>query len=273
MSEENKETNIGDTDWSKLTFIAPKRKVEEIRDFPKLTKSGKLLSTILLGLGVSATITLIVITIIYAGPKNVNYKFDNGYGILGLIAMLAFILVVGLATTFAYFYDNKFVKQDNYKKMKALTNSFYLASVGFMYTALSFTSLRYAVLKVDELTSSWPTILLLVVVWLLVIAQIVLQFTYKKDKELKNINLASLIVYPCIIFAYTYFLKNYYSLGGFAFPLLISSVIANVISVICFAKEKKSDIAHVFARYFIYAASSMEIIAILYYGMIAATSL
>lgn len=64
MSEENKETNIGDTDWSKLTFIAPKRKVEEIRDFPKLTKSGKLLSTILLGLGVSATITLIVIAII-----------------------------------------------------------------------------------------------------------------------------------------------------------------------------------------------------------------
>ncbi len=265
---DNNEQNIMDsTDWSKFTFLEKKKEEDLTKDKAKGVKIGYI---IFLAFSLMSVVALIVLTIVFGTVGNPNFTAMRGYGVLGLVFFLLFLLSVGLFSTCRYLYNTKWYKSDKRKIYFALSNSSYYLAVGFLYTTFALIPLRKAVLDISEVFGHW-NILLLAFVWLVVIALVVLEFK-KGDKTNKTAFGIASIVLPALVLSFSTILIQNYSLSRFSLPLLVSAVVSSAIALPLLL-DKKKDSNVLVGHFFTLTCFILDAVAILYYGMIVASNL
>ena len=251
MNDNNENTVLDETDWSKFTFLTKKDEKEEAKE---KTKGVKIAFLTLLSFSALSVLALLILTFVFASKDNPNFTASRGYGILGLVVFILFLLSIALSSVLQYFMD---------------TVSYYLA-IALLYSSFALIPLRKAVLDISEVFSYW-NIILLALVWIVSIVFMALGFI-KDEKTNKTIFSVSSILLPAIILCFSSILVENYSLSGFAIPLLVASVVSSIIALLLL-NNKKSDSALVASRFFTFASFLMDAIAILYYGMIVASNL
>ncbi len=267
MIDNNEKNILDETDWSKLTFLTKKEDEDMTKDKAKGVRIGYIS---FLSFALASVVALIVLTIVFGTLGNPNFTAQRGYGVIGLILFLLFLLSVGLYSACRYLYNMKWYKTEKRKTYFALSNSAYYLAIGFLYSSFSFIPLRKAVLDISEVFGYW-NILLLVFVWLVLIGLVVLEF--KKDEKTNKIafGIAS-IVLPSIVLCFSSILIQNYSLSGFSLPLLVSAVLASAIALPLLLDHKKDSNVLV-GHFFTLSCFILDAVAILYYGMIVASNL
>lgn len=265
---DNNEKNLTDNvDWSKFTFLEKKKEEDQAKDKAKGVRIGYI---VFLAFSLMSVVALIFLTIVFGTVGNPNFTAQRGYGILGLVFFLLFLLSVGLFSVTRYLYNTKWYKTEKRKTYFALSNSSYYLAVGFLYTAFALIPLRKAVLDISEVFGYW-NILLLVFVWLVDIALVVLEFK-KGDKTNKTAFGIASILLPALVLCFSSILVQNYSLNLFSLPLLVSAVVASVIALPLLL-DKKKDTNVLIGHFFTLSCFILDAVAILYYGMIVASNL
>lgn len=267
MNDNNENIVLDETDWSKLTFLTKKDEKEEAKE---KTKGVKIAFLTLLSFSALSVLALLILTFVFASKGNPNFTASRGYGILGLVGFILFLLSIALSSVLQYFMDTVWFKKENKQFFSALTGASYYLAIALLYSSFALIPLRKAVLDISEVFSYW-NIILLALVWIVCIVFMALGFI-KDEKTNKTIFSVSSILLPAIILCFSSILVENYSLSGFAIPLLVASVVSSIIAL-PLLNNKKSDSALVASRFFTFASFLMDAIAILYYGMIVASNL
>lgn len=264
--EDNEKEIFDSTDWNQLTFLEKK---EEKKEIPALSKKDKGLSLFLLLLSLASLITLFALTLVYGTKDNPNFYGDRGYGYFGLILFLLFLLSAAVASLFTYLYDVRWCFHQKNFAFESLTNSIYYLTIALFYSAFVLIPLRPAVLEVSEV-NAYLGLLLAVPVLLYSFVCVFLSFSKGKRVE-DNLLTAMLVLLPLLFYPFSGVLIENYSLGGFAFPLLVSGSLSSIIGGILL--RKKSFSSTFVGKFFLLLAVLFFASAILFYGMIQASPL
>lgn len=273
MSEENKE-NIQAEDWSSLSFLPPKREDEEAKkEFPTMSKGERIFRISTLALTISCFITLIVLAFIYAFVGNPSFDYEKGYGILGFIIFILTVLASSFVAVMHFIYDLKFVNTEKAPVFKTISRVSVYLFLGLLYTTFALIPLRSDVLNIVEIFS-YSGLILMIGVWAIVIALTVIEFVSKKDKFKKSLYLAAIAILPLIILCFSSILIKNYSMASIPSVWLLSfSALTFIISSLFFLNDKKTTGARSAGNFFLLASMVMELSAVLYYSMIAASPL
>lgn len=268
-------------DWNKLTFLEKKgQSVEEKRDFPKGGFVESIVRIIDLALAVAGALTLIVILFIYCFNDGRNFEYNTGgYGILGFLFMVLFVLSGAIAAILTYFYDTKWVEAEDNLKKKALVNFSYYITIALFMGTFSLIPIRPAVINstIGTTDAKWIGNLISYlncgVMIALALTLGILEYVLKDEKKKKVLRLVFFFLFTIVPLCYLAILPNSHSMSGFATPMFVASSVAVFIADMLYLNEKKNAGFHTAANLFMFAAFSMEAINILYYGMYNATPL
>ncbi len=264
--EENEKEIFAGTDWDKLTFLEKK---EEKKENPKRTKKEKGMALFLLLLSFASLLTLFVLALVYGNRNNPNFLGDRGYGYFGLILFLLFLVSAMVAALFTYLYDVKWYLHPKNYAFEDLTNSMYYLTIAFFYAAFTLVPLRPAVLEVSEV-NGFLCLLLVIPVMLYSFVSVFLTFT-KGKKLADNLLTAALCILPLLFYPFSGVLVENYSLGGFAFPLIICGSLTSMIGAVLL--RKKAFSSSFTGKAFLLLSVLFFASAILFYGMIQASAL
>lgn len=263
--EDNEKRIFESTDWAKLTF--PEKKEE--KKIPMRTKKEKGMSLFLLLSALASFATLFVLALVYGYNGNPNFYGERGYGYFGLILFLLFLLSASVSSVFTYLYDVKWYCHPKILAFEALNKSLYYLTIAFFYATFILVPLRPTVLEISEV-NAYLGLLLILPVFLYIFVSVFLSFT--KGKRIgDNLLTAALVLLPLLFYPFSGVLAENYSLGGFAFPLLVSGSLSSILGAVLLRKH--SFFSALAGKAFLLLAALFFASAILFYGMIQASTL